>query len=164
MNKRILSLCTMGICFLSGMSVAFAYTGADGTDQVGPPVPTAADTPSSTNEGWTTTVTVTEKIPGMDCVWTDVGDITKQKYKCTVQAGFGSVMLIFKGLIKYATFITALVGALMLVYSGIEYSMSGASWGDVKAAKGRITKILAGLTLLFLIGFVLNSVAPWIYR
>lgn len=36
-------------------------------------------------------------------------------------------MLILKGLIKYATFITALVGALMLVYAGIEYSMSGAS-------------------------------------
>ena len=163
----------MTVFFMNGASTAFADDTTAVNNQIldsndaratATPAPTVADTSSSTDQSWPTTVTVTEKIPGMNCVWTDVGDISKQKYKCTIESGFGSVMLILKGLIKYATFITALVGALMLVYAGIEYSMSGASWGDIKNAKGRITKILAGLSLLFLIGFVLNSVAPWIYR
>lgn len=101
----------------------------------------------------------------MDCqpVGSDTS-VTKRKYKCTIQPGFGSVMDILKGLIKYATFLTALIGTLMLVYSGIEYSMAGASGDDVKHSKSRIMKVLAGLVLLFLIGFVLNSVAPWIYK
>lgn len=111
-----------------------------------------------------TTVTVTEKIPGMDCVGSNEGDITKQTYKCTIQPGFGSVMLILKGLIKYTTFIVALVGVLMLVVSGVQYSIAGADDGAAKDAKARIQKILAGIVLLFLIGFILNSVAPWIYR
>ena len=114
-----------------------------------------------------TTVTVTENIPGMKCVSdpkSDEKDVTKKKYKCTIEPGFGSVMLILKGLIKYATFITALIGILMLVYSGMEYSMSGASGWDSKHAKERIIKVLSGIVLLFLVGFILNSVAPWIYR
>ena len=87
-----------------------------------------------------------------------------RKYECTIQPGFGSVMLIFKGLIKYATFITALVGVLMLVVSGIQYSISGAEKSAAEDAKKRIEKVIAGLVLLFLIGFILNSVAPWVYR
>lgn len=111
-----------------------------------------------------TTVIVTEQIPGMGC--TSIGGDTPEtkKYKCTVQSGFGSVMAIFKGLIKYATFITALVGVLMLVVSGVQYSISGADKSAAEDAKKRIVKVLSGLVLLFLIGFILNSVAPWVYR
>jgi hypothetical protein len=87
-----------------------------------------------------------------------------RKYECTIESGFGSVMLIFKGLIKYVTFITALVGVLMLVVSGIQYSISGADKDAAGHAKTRIQKVIAGLILLFLIGFILNSVAPWVYR
>ena len=121
--------------------------------------------------GWATAewtkVTVTEKIPGMDCgtgavAWKNW--MTERKYECTIKPGFWSVMDILKWLIKYATFITALIGILMLVYSGMEYSMSGASGWDSKHAKERIFKVLSGIVLLFLIGFILNSVAPWIYR
>lgn len=73
-------------------------------------------------------------------------------------------MDVFAGLIKYATFITALLGVLMLVVSGIQYSMAGASDTLAKEAKTRIWKVISGLVLLFLIGFILNSVAPWIYK
>lgn len=69
---------------------------------------------------------VTEKIPGMDCSEEKGGGPKSKKYKCTIQPGFGSVMLILKGLIKYTTFIVALIGVLMLVVSGIQYSISGA--------------------------------------
>ena len=111
-----------------------------------------------------TTVVVTEQIPGMDCTEKEGGGPEKKKYECTIQSGFGSVMLILKGLIKYTTFIVALLGVLMLVYSGIEYSMSGASGDAKKHATERIEKVLMGIVLLFLIGFILNSVAPWVYR
>jgi uncharacterized membrane protein YsdA (DUF1294 family) len=73
-------------------------------------------------------------------------------------------MLILKGLIKYATFITALIGVLMLVVSGIQYSIAGADKDAAGHAKKRIEKVLAGIILLFLVGFILNSVAPWVYR
>ena len=62
----------------------------------------------------------------MVCEGADNQPITTRKYKCTIASGFGSVMLILRGLIKYATFITALIGVLMLVVSGIQYSISGA--------------------------------------
>lgn len=72
-------------------------------------------------------------------------------------------MLMLGGLIKYATFIVALLGVLMLVYSGIEMSMAGVG-GKKDDAKKRIEKVILGLVLLFLVGFILNTVAPWIYQ
>ncbi|MDD2917206.1 MAG: hypothetical protein PHH70_05160 [Candidatus Gracilibacteria bacterium] len=155
MKKSIVYFGLVGLCLMSGINVTFASGGGGSVSE-----DTSAETSASP-----TTTTVTEKIPGMDCqpVGSDTS-VTKRKYKCTIQPGFGSVMDILKGLIKYATFLTALIGTLMLVYSGIEYSMAGASGDDVKHSKSRIMKVLAGLVLLFLIGFVLNSVAPWIYK
>lgn len=67
-------------------------------------------------------------------------------------------------LIKYATFITALLGVLMIVFSGIQWSLSADDEGSRTKAKGRISKLIMGLVLLFLIGFILNTVAPWVYR
>jgi len=100
----------------------------------------------------------------MDCKEILGGGPETKKYKCVVKPGFGSVMLIFKGLIKYTTFLVALIAVLMLVVSGIQYSISGADESQAKNAKERIKKVLMGIVLLFLIGFILNSVAPWIYR
>lgn len=121
--------------------------------------------PSALADG-ETIVTVTEEIPGMDCSADDSAGTGPEhkRYKCVIQPGFGSVILILRGLIKYVTFITALVGVLMLVVSGVQYSIAGADKSAAEAAKKRIEKVLAGITLLFLIGFVLNSVAPWVYR
>ena len=81
-----------------------------------------ADTPQPT------TVIVTEEIPGAGCkcmVNDNCTNPTTKKYSCTIKSGFGSVMDLLGGLIKYTSFIIALVGVLMLVYSGIEMSMSG---------------------------------------
>jgi len=111
-----------------------------------------------------TKVVVTEQIPGMDCVSIGGTTLETRKFECTIKDGFSSVMDIFKGLIKYATFITALIGVLMLVVSGIQYSIAGADKDAAGHAKARITKVLSGIVLLFLIGLILNSVASWIYR
>jgi cytochrome bd-type quinol oxidase subunit 2 len=107
-------------------------------------------------------VEVTERIPGADCdEGTNTTDVTKKKYKCTVEGGFGSVQKILGAIIKYATFITALCGVLMIVYSGIEYAVTNDADGE---SKKRIGQVLAGLVLLFLVGFILNTIAPWIYQ
>lgn len=66
-------------------------------------------------------------------------------------------------LIKYATYLTGLIGVLMIVLSGIQYSLSGGG-EDAKKAKGRIIQLITGLVLLFLTGLILNTVAPWVYR
>ena len=69
---------------------------------------------------WPTTVVVTEDIPWAKCVpykdknWEALTDITNRKFKCPVEPWFGSVMQIFAGLVKYATFLAALVGVSRL--------------------------------------------------
>ncbi len=72
-------------------------------------------------------------------------------------------MSLLSGLIKYGTFITILVGVLMLVASGIQISMSGIDSGGREAAKKRVTQVLVGLAFLFLVAGILNTVAPWVY-
>ena len=111
------------------------------------------------------TVTVTEKIPGANCVPEGSGSgVTNRKFKCTVEGGFATVQNMLGGLIKYATFITALVGVLMVVFSGLQYATSAGSTEAQKSAVGRIQNLILGLVLLFLVGFILNTIAPWIYR
>lgn len=121
---------------------------------------------STSTPDWPTTVIVTEKIPWLDC-WKNIWKSDSpedRKYSCTIQPGFWSVMLMVKGLIKYATFLTAIIGVLMLIASGIHLSLSGIDSGAKGKAKEHFAKIIWWLVLLFLIGFVLNTVAPWIYQ
>jgi hypothetical protein len=67
------------------------------------------------------------------------------------------------GLIKYATFLTALLGVLMIVFSGFQYATSAGDTKQQTAAVQRISKLIGGLVLLFLMALILNTVAPWIY-
>lgn len=119
---------------------------------------------------WPTTVVVTENIPWAKCVpykdkdWNNLDKITNRKFTCTVEPWFWSVMQMFAGLVKYATFLAALVGVLMIAVAWIRLSISWIeSWEKTKA-KEMITKVIYSLILLFLIWFILNSVAPWIYN
>ncbi len=109
------------------------------------------------------TVEVTESIPGAGCVEKVGGDATKRKYTCTIESGFTTVQKMFGGLIKYATFLTALIGVLMIVFSGLQYSTSAGDTDAQKHATERIVGLIGGLILLFLTGFILNTIAPWIY-
>lgn len=51
----------------------------------------------------------------------------------------------------------------MVVFSGLQYATSGGNSDAQKAAVGRIQALIAGMLLLFLVGFILNTIAPWIY-
>lgn len=186
--KKIIIIILGWLLFLAGFDVSFAITEGSTNFDINAPVQepwsqyqyslpsqwgtaTSWDNSLGNEAGWDggsggpTEVMVTEEIPGMNCTkeGTGIGPESK-KYKCTIQPGFGSVMAILSGLIKYATFITALVGVLMLVVSGIMYSMSGANSKAKTDATEHLQKVILGLVLLFLVGFVLNTVAPWIYR
>ena len=90
--------------------------------------------------------------------------LTSTQYACTITPGFGMFMQLISGFIKYATFLTVLVGILMLVVSGVRLSLSGVNKDMAGDSKAMITKILTGLAFLFLISFILNTVAPWIYH
>jgi hypothetical protein len=80
---------------------------------------------AASGEASKVTVEVTESVPGANCKPIGAGgDVTKRKYECTVQGGFGTVQQMLGGLIKYATFITALLGVLMVVFSGLQYATS----------------------------------------
>lgn len=102
-------------------------------------------------------------LPGMQQYCSSAGTIDAPKFKCTIPGGFMGVMFLLKGLIKYATFLVAIIGVFMLVVSGIQYSIAGASHDAQKHSTERIQKVIMGLTLLFMVGFILNTVAPWIY-
>jgi hypothetical protein len=111
------------------------------------------------------TVIVTESIPGAKCKpeWNGTS-VTTRKFKCTVEGGFATVQNMLGGLIKYATFITAILGVLMVVFSGLQYATSAGNTEAQKSAVGRIQNLIMGLVLLFMVGFILNTIAPWVYR
>lgn len=142
MKKSLRALSALAV-FLTFATVPFAFAASGDTDAY---------------------VYVTEKIPGANCeLKSSSTDVDKRLYKCTVQSGFATVTGVLGSLIKYATYLTGLVGVLMIVLSGIQYSLSGGG-EDAKKAKGRIIQLVSGLVLLFLTGLVLNTVAPWVYR
>lgn len=181
MKKKIISIVILGMYLFCGSAVMAAedFDESKGVDKAvydnaiadwkSPAEASAAagwyKPPVDGNSSWwPTTVTVTEKMPWMsDCVGADNQPITTRKFKCTIKPGFGSVMEFLQGFIKYVTFITALVGILMLVVSWVQYSLAGADKSAADDAKKRIEKVIAGIVLLFLIAFILNTVAPWVY-
>lgn len=104
-------------------------------------------------------VTVTEKIP-----WVCGEKQPNWNYICDVKVWFEWVLLLMWTLIKYFTFLAALGWVLFIVVNGIQYSMW---WVDQKfksQSKENIVKTLIWLILLLLSWFILNIIAPWVYK
>ncbi len=106
------------------------------------------------------TVTITEAIPWLS--WSEECSWPPESRKCNViiKPWFESVIEMLSWLIKYATFIVLLAWIFMLVLSGIRMSIE---WKKEDAIK-HFKQVLLWLVVLFLIGFILNTVAPWIYK
>lgn len=121
-----------------------------------------ADENGTTSTWWdgTSKVVVTEKIPWMDCKWVDNQPIESRKYTCTVEWWFGSVMKMLAGFIKYITFLAALGWVLMLVVSWMRLSIE---WKKDEAKK-MVKNVIIALLVIFLMWFILNTVAPWVYK
>ncbi len=113
---------------------------------------------SSSTSGWNwIEVKVTEKIPWADCEW------SAGEYTCTVKPGFGTVMQLMWGIIKYFTFLASLGWVLFIVINWVMLSMWG-MWWNKDEIKKRITMTIWWLILLLLSGLILHSIAPWIYN
>jgi len=124
-------------------------------------------------DNWPIAVTVTEKIPWMDCSWTiwwasgwDTCSAGTKGcvIKCQVPKGSGAVLQLMGTLIKYITFLAGLGGVLYIVINGILLSMSGLEWSAKWEIKKRISWTLVGLVLLLLSWVILNMIAPWVYK
>lgn len=102
---------------------------------------------------------------GIPCTQKSGTAIQNRVYECTIEGGgINAILALFGSSIKYFTYIVALIGVFMLVFSGIQYSISGFDEELKTKAKEHIIQIAAGLALLFLMGALLNSIAPWVYK
>ena len=122
----------------------------------------AATETSKSKEWWWTTVIVTENIPWMGCTpveWKDSKDINSKQFKCPTKPWFGSVMDLLAWLIKYVTLIAILVSILMLVVSGIRMSIE---WKKDDAKK-LFERVILSIVVLFMMWFILNTIAPWVF-
>ena len=106
-------------------------------------------------------VKVTEYVPWANC-WSP--DEETWIITCTIPKGFSAIEWVFWNMIKYFTLITLLWCVLFIVINGILYSMSWLNDGLKASAKDRITKTLIWLVLLFLSWWILNTLAPWVYK
>lgn len=111
------------------------------------------------------TVTVTDAIPGAGCVQNGSGtDPSNRTYTCTIKPGFGSVLDLLKGFIKYATFLVLISSVLAISGLGLWLTFAGIEDSAKAKAKEHIFTIIKGIVVLLLVGFILNAIAPWIYQ
>ena len=113
-------------------------------------------------ESNTTTVTVTEDIPWAWCTlvsWTADNPETR-KYTCTIQPWLWSVLSMARWLIKYVAFLAILVIVLLLWVAWFRLSID---WKKDEAKK-LFTRTIQWIIILFLMWFILNTIAPWIYK
>jgi hypothetical protein len=116
-----------------------------------------------------TRVIVTERVPGAACNCTASclpGDpVERRKYECTVTTGLIWFQNMFATIIRWIVNIVMLIWVLAIVGVGIAWSLAG---GDDAKAKWEIKKwamnILAGMIILFFFRYILQFLAPWIYR
>lgn len=111
-------------------------------------------------EDWTTIVTTTEKVPWLECSSKWWSDVETRKYECTVKPWFQSFMDVLKWLIKYFLFIAILAVVFMLALSWVRMSIAGKN----EVAKKQFMHLIEAILVIFLMGFILNSIAPWIYN
>ncbi len=123
----------------------------------------------SRDESTTTTVIVTEEIPGASCTCIDQSDTTcktleTRKYKCEVVKWLSGFQQIFASIIKYFIYITMLTGVVAVVGLGIAWAIYGSAEEHfAKTLKWYAINLIIGLTILFLFSYILRFLAPWIY-
>ncbi len=83
-------------------------------------------------------------------------------YKCNITVK-GSMILLWE-MIKYAAFIAWLLWVMFIVYNGILYSMWWADENLKAKSKERIVKTLIWLIVLLMSWYILQFLAPWIYK
>lgn len=115
-------------------------------------------------------ITITsEKVPGASCEciaeWGCYVDVAKRKYECTSGKGLSGFQRTFAEIIRYAINIVLLLGVLAVAGLGIAWSFAG---GDDIKMKSTLKKwainIIVWLIILFMFGYILRFLAPWVYE
>lgn len=115
-------------------------------------------------------ITITsEKVPGASCEciaeWGCYVDVAKRKYECTSGKGLSGFQRTFAEIIRYVINIVLLLGVLAVAGLGIAWSFAG---GDDIKMKSTLKKwainIIVWLIILFMFGYILRFLAPWVYE
>ena len=123
-----------------------------------------------------------EKVPWASCVcvrWTDStwkteydatglacwGLVINRKYECTIPTGLAGFQSVFRDIVRVVINIVLLLSVLAVVGLGIAWSFA---WGDDIKAKSTLKtwaiNIVIWLFILFMFGYILSFLAPWVYR
>ncbi len=120
---------------------------------------------------WPVEVRVLEKVPWANCSkeegsWEPDENWTMKPtvWVCEVGRWTWQVVSMLWDIIKYFTFIAGLLWILFIVYSGILYSMWWADEALKTTAKERIVKTIIGLIILLMSWYILQLLAPWVYK
>ncbi|ATU05511.1 hypothetical protein BKN14_03610 [Candidatus Gracilibacteria bacterium HOT-871] len=110
------------------------------------------------------TITVGTQVPGVPCTMKKDDKTDGVVYVCSVPKSSKGIVDMLGNIISYATFITGIAGVLFIVINGILYSMGGIDDDLRGKSKERIIRTLTGLIILFSAGYILQLVAPWVYK
>ena len=146
-------------------NVTSAQSQADGT-WTGDPAAAKAGAELNNASGDLKTIT-SEKVPGATCTCQEGADCTKvetRKYVCTSLKGLTGFQQVFAQIIRYVINIVLLLGVLAVAGLGVAWSFAG---GDDIKMKSTLKKwainIIIGLVILFMFGYILRFLAPWVY-
>lgn len=103
---------------------------------------------------------VPTKVPWVDCV-------SKDKwltYECSVPKSTRWVVKMLWNVLMWFTFITWIAWVLFIVINWILYSMWWVDQELKTKSKERIVKTLIWLVILFSSWYILQLIAPWVYK
>lgn len=118
----------------------------------------------TTNSDWSsqshcTKVVVTEKIP-----WANCSMIEWWNYECNIYKWTRWVVKILWNMINWFTFLTSIVAVLAITICWIMYSMWWLNDDLKNQAKTWIIRIIVWLIILFSSWYILQLIAPWVYK
>lgn len=131
--------------------------------------PYAKDSASAMQSGSDQIITLTsEKVPGATCECADTvnkcNSVETRKYTCISGKGLSGFQQVFAQIIRYVINIVLLLGVLAVAGLGVAWSFAG---GDDIKMKSTLKKwainIIIGLVILFMFGYILRFLAPWVY-
>lgn len=112
-------------------------------------------------KGYTATKT-TSKIPWVSCV---ENEWWKTKtYTCYVPQSTDWILETLGWIIRYFTYIVWITWVLFIVVNGILYSMWWLDQELKETAKKRIVKTIVWLIILLSSWYILQTIAPWVYK
>ena len=95
-------------------------------------------------------------------IW-DYNCPASMSYDCYQEKWFGSLKTIIWTFIKFLTYLVWVVWVLYLVINWIMLSMSWLNSGMKENVKKGIVQAILGIIVLFLWGFILRQIAPWVF-